>query len=348
MIENNTKILIEKCEQTLGGGADEAVKVRLQKEIDLLIKYGYVNEVLLALDLFEYAESAGLEITLREPWQCSLVCYLLKLTSIDPVFFNLPYERCFVSCSEKHRCLNFDIAEGTLDSFLVHLKTKYGEGNVGRAICTEGGENHVNGTAVLIAPSRAENVPHTVIDGKDVIAIPLTEALDEGFLQVNLLPMHGLNVLKNVRDLVKERYGRDVKFDCHNLSDKATLRIFANGNTGDICGFNAKIVQKAIKSIHRPTFANLVDMVALLRPGYDKTIPTYVKFYNGTGLTTCVYQEDLINAALAYGMGIDNELFKKILKSGAFCKACALYYAFAAYKLAYYKAYYPKEYSLAL
>lgn len=33
------EILIEKCEQALDGGADEAVKVRLQKEMDLLIKY---------------------------------------------------------------------------------------------------------------------------------------------------------------------------------------------------------------------------------------------------------------------------------------------------------------------
>lgn len=344
----NAEKLITKCERALGDNVSEAVLKRLQKELEAIIAHGYVDEFLLAADLREYAARQNFELITRFPWQCSLVCYLLNISDIDPLFFNLPYERCFVSYNIPHRCFDFDIAEGTFDSFLSYLKTKYGEGNVGRAVYLKGGERHIKETAILVATNGADGIPHKTIDGEEVIALTVPEAVNRGFIVINLLETPSLTVLKNAFNLVKERYGREVKFDCHNLSDEATLKIFTNGDTDGVCYFETAICKDAVKGIRKLTFSDLADIISLTRPGFSETMPDYVKLANGTGLTNCTYQEDIINAALSCGVNVDDELLKKAIENHAYSKAHALERAFAAYKTAYFKAHYPKEYGVAI
>jgi len=77
----------------------EVYVARMKKELKMIIDKGYSSYFLITLDLINHSKELGYDIGPgRGSCGGSLVCYLIGITSIDPIYFGLSFER-FISPS---------------------------------------------------------------------------------------------------------------------------------------------------------------------------------------------------------------------------------------------------------
>ncbi|MBT8319769.1 MAG: PHP domain-containing protein, partial [Gramella sp.] len=73
--------------------ANEKVRARLKKELDTIIKLGFVSYFLINLDIVNYARSRNYPFIGRGSGANSIVAYILGITNVDPIELDLYFER---------------------------------------------------------------------------------------------------------------------------------------------------------------------------------------------------------------------------------------------------------------
>jgi len=73
--------------------ADEKVHTRLKKELDTIIKLGFVSYFLINLEIVKYARSRHYPFVGRGSGANSIVAYILGITNVDPIELDLYFER---------------------------------------------------------------------------------------------------------------------------------------------------------------------------------------------------------------------------------------------------------------
>lgn len=76
------------------------IKERVAKELDAIIKLGFVSYFLINLDIVNYARSKNFQFVGRGSGANSVVAYILEITNVDPVELDLYFER-FINASRK-------------------------------------------------------------------------------------------------------------------------------------------------------------------------------------------------------------------------------------------------------
>src|SRR5699024_12195169 len=95
------KRLIEKTD------GSEKYKDRLQYEFDVITKMGYSDYFLIVSDAVNYAKNNDIYVGPgRGSSSASLVSYLLNITEVDPLKYNLLFERIHFSEDRKSTRLN--------------------------------------------------------------------------------------------------------------------------------------------------------------------------------------------------------------------------------------------------
>ena len=91
------KYLKDLCEENLGHRYKEVtpqIKDRIQNELRVITKAGYTSYFLIVWDFINYAKSKGIAVGPgRGSAAGSIVSYLLGITDIDPLKYNLLFER---------------------------------------------------------------------------------------------------------------------------------------------------------------------------------------------------------------------------------------------------------------
>ncbi|NNL09796.1 MAG: DNA polymerase III subunit alpha [Croceitalea sp.] len=72
---------------------DKAIENRLEKELDLIIKMGFVSYFLINWDIVSHARNKGFFYVGRGSGANSIVAYLLRITDVDPMELDLYFER---------------------------------------------------------------------------------------------------------------------------------------------------------------------------------------------------------------------------------------------------------------
>jgi len=80
---------------------DRALRERLEKEIDIIHKKGFVSYFLISWDIVRYAREKGYFYVGRGSGANSIVAYLLRITDVDPIDLNLFFER-FINLYRKN------------------------------------------------------------------------------------------------------------------------------------------------------------------------------------------------------------------------------------------------------
>ncbi|MEA1926601.1 MAG: DNA polymerase III subunit alpha, partial [Candidatus Auribacterota bacterium] len=75
------------------GGGGERMKRRLEKELGVINRLGMADYFLLVEEIVGFAKSRGIPTLGRGSAANSLVCYLLGITGVDPLRYNLYFER---------------------------------------------------------------------------------------------------------------------------------------------------------------------------------------------------------------------------------------------------------------
>ena len=108
---------------------EEAVK-RVEYELKVIKDKGYSTYFLIVADLLDYAHKNGILTAIRGSVAGSLVTYLSKITNIDPLEYNLLFERFLNPDRPSAPDIDMDFARDRRDEVIEYTRDKYGRDKV--------------------------------------------------------------------------------------------------------------------------------------------------------------------------------------------------------------------------
>jgi DNA polymerase-3 subunit alpha len=154
---------------------------RLELEIKLIAQMGFTGYFLIVSDFIIWAKSQGIPVGPgRGSGAGSIVAYALKITNVDPIPYNLLFER-FIN-PERVSLPDFDIdfCQERRQEVIEYVTKKYGEDKVGQIITF----GTLSAKAVLRDVSRVFALPYSEADAlakliPEELGIGLQEAIDK-------------------------------------------------------------------------------------------------------------------------------------------------------------------------
>ncbi len=141
--------------------ADASVRERLEYELSVVVKMGFVDYFLIVWDFIHYAKSHGIMVGPgRGSGAGSIAAYFLDITDVDPIRYNLLFER-FLN-PERISMPDFDVdfCYERRQEVIDYVGRKYGEGHVSQIITF----GTMAARAVLRDVARVLRVPYADAD----------------------------------------------------------------------------------------------------------------------------------------------------------------------------------------
>ncbi len=154
---------------------------RLEVEINLIKQMGFTGYFLIVSDFIQWSKAQGIPVGPgRGSGAGSIVAYALKITNVDPIPYNLLFER-FIN-PERISMPDFDIdfCQDRRQEVIEYVTKKYGEERVGQIITF----GTLSAKAVLRDVSRVFALPYAEADAlaklvPEELGIELQEAIDK-------------------------------------------------------------------------------------------------------------------------------------------------------------------------
>lgn len=106
------------------------IKKRIEYELKIIRDKGYSPYFLVAADLLKYAHTHGILTNTRGSAAGSMVTYLTGITTVDPLKFDLPFERFLNPDRPSPPDVDLDIADNRRDELVEYARQKYSMGHV--------------------------------------------------------------------------------------------------------------------------------------------------------------------------------------------------------------------------
>lgn len=127
--EELTKLVKDKVKGKYGKG--EVVNERVEKELSIICKKGFASYFLVVSDIVKHAKERGIAVGPgRGSAAASIVAYLLGITNVDPMKYDLIFERFLNSKRIKAPDIDIDIANDRIEEVIDYVRTKYGALNI--------------------------------------------------------------------------------------------------------------------------------------------------------------------------------------------------------------------------
>lgn len=122
--------LTEAGLKNLGLEHDETARERRLYELEVIKNKGYSPYFLVVADLIRYARENGIYTTVRGSAAGSLVAYLSGITNVNPIEFQLPFERFLNPFRPSAPDIDMDFADNRREEVIEYAKRKYGADKV--------------------------------------------------------------------------------------------------------------------------------------------------------------------------------------------------------------------------
>ena len=137
--KDNVEYFKELCYAGLrrhyGDAPDQAVRDRLEYELSVIIKMGYVDYYLIVFDFINYARSQGIPVGPgRGSGAGSLCAYCVGITGIDPIRYNLLFERFLNPERVSMPDFDIDFCYERRSEVIDYVVRKYGADHVAQII----------------------------------------------------------------------------------------------------------------------------------------------------------------------------------------------------------------------
>ncbi|MFC1855060.1 DNA polymerase III subunit alpha [Thermodesulfobacteriota bacterium] len=143
---------------------DEKLKVyeeRVETELKIIIEMGFPGYFLIVSDFINYAKDNDIPVGPgRGSAAGSLVAYSLKITEVDPIEYNLLFERFLNPERKSMPDIDVDFCMNRRDEVIKYVTNKYGKANVSQIITF--GQMQAKG--VIRDVGRALNIPYGEVD----------------------------------------------------------------------------------------------------------------------------------------------------------------------------------------
>ena len=127
------KLLREKCFYGINKKKIKVtveIKDRLEYELSVITEKKYATYFLVVADFVNWARESGIVSTTRGSASGSLVSFALGITTVDPLFFKLPFERFLNLYRPTLPDIDVDFADNRRDEVIEFVRNKYGKDKV--------------------------------------------------------------------------------------------------------------------------------------------------------------------------------------------------------------------------
>lgn len=142
----------------------------------------------------------------------------------------------------------------------------------------------IHAAGIIIAPDELMNIlPVCTSKESDWLITQIQGSVIEeaGVIKMDFLGLKTLSILKTALELIKENHGVIIDIEKIPLDDKKTYELYQKAETNATFQFESAGMQKHLKDLKPDTFADLIAMNALYRPGPIKYIPNYIDRKHG-------------------------------------------------------------------
>lgn len=160
----------------------EELKGRLTYELSVISQKGYAPYFLIVSDFVNWAKRRGIAVGPgRGSAAGSLVAYVLEITEVDPVRFNIPFERFLNPNRPSPPDFDLDFADDRRDEVIAYVTEKYGEDKVAQIITFGTMEARAavrdGGRALGMPYSQPDRIAKMIPLGKQGFTMTLDKAL---------------------------------------------------------------------------------------------------------------------------------------------------------------------------
>jgi error-prone DNA polymerase len=107
----------------------EKDRARIERELEVIERKDFPGYFLIVYDIVAFARRRGILCQGRGSAANSAVCYLLKITAVDPIFYGLPFERFLSSMREEEPDIDVDFDSDRREEVIQYVYEKYGRRN---------------------------------------------------------------------------------------------------------------------------------------------------------------------------------------------------------------------------
>jgi DNA polymerase-3 subunit alpha len=126
--------LRELCEEGVrfryGDDPSPAVRERLEHELGIICRMGFAGYFLIVSDFVRFAVDNGIPASARGSAVGALVSYVLRLSHVDPLEYDLLFERFLDPNRSEAPDIDIDLCQDRREEVLAYVRRKYGEGSV--------------------------------------------------------------------------------------------------------------------------------------------------------------------------------------------------------------------------
>ncbi|WP_349898114.1 error-prone DNA polymerase [Parafrigoribacterium soli] len=110
-------------------GLDEAGRERIERELEVIEQKDFPGYFLIVHDIVRFARGRGILCQGRGSAANSVVCYLLDITAVDPIFYRLPFERFLSSTRDEEPDIDVDFDSDRREEVIQYVYGRYGREN---------------------------------------------------------------------------------------------------------------------------------------------------------------------------------------------------------------------------
>ena len=182
--EDSTAYFRRKCQEGLrekyGKHPDPAVLDRLAYELDVIEKMGYVNYYLIVNDYVQYAKSVGIPVGPgRGSGAGSLAAYCIGITGIDPIRYQLLFERFLNPERVSMPDFDIDFSDERRQEMIDYVVRKYGSDRVAQIVAFD----TMAARAAVRDVGRALAIPYAAVDSVAKLIPRVLKVTLDGVLQ---------------------------------------------------------------------------------------------------------------------------------------------------------------------
>lgn len=211
-----------------------------------------------------------------------LVCYCLGITKIDPLKYDLLFERFLNPDVITFPDIDIDTEIGGRERIMSWLEQKYGKECC--AHIAKGKEClHLCGVVVANKPI-ANLAPISTLSVKvpsgsrtTLNCVQYDDIESSGLIKFDFVDFETLTQMKEICDLVKMKEGKDLDIEKVPIDDNKTMDLFKKGHTGDIFLFRSNEMRRNLQDFQPTSFEDLVMLNCLYRPGSMDDIAAVIK-----------------------------------------------------------------------
>ncbi len=322
---------------------------RIKYEFSVIKEMGFTDYFLIVYDYVLHAKKKGILVGPgRGSAAGSLVSYALGITDVDPIKYNLLFERFLNKERITMPDIDLDFEFDRREEVINYIREKYGNdyvalimtyGTLGSkqvvrdvartlelddsltdklarlinpqislkdnlnnkelksfithneleklykiSLKLEGLKRHVSTHAagIIISNDPLNNIiPLTISGGIQLTGFTMEYLEQIGLIKMDILALKNLTIISNVKKLVKASINEEINLNEIHLNDQKTLNLFYTVDTVGIFQFESRGMMNFLNKLKVSSFIDLVNAVALFRPGPMENIDSFIKRREG-------------------------------------------------------------------